>query len=268
MGLPMAEALLKDNNDVYGYDVRPPDEFHGFADRMLPEIGNLQASDILLLVVRNSNQISEICFGDPGVYQKETYPRLLVVSSTVSPRYILELRQKLPDDVQLVDAPMSGAPVAARNRTLTFMLGGDTDAIQRLQPLVDAMGTHSFVLGETGQGMLAKVLNNYIAASSVVSVRNGLAHAEKLGMSPATLLKVINLSSGGSWFSSKFEDIEWRSEEYDPENTIGILEKDVTAALDVIDHEQPVSDAFGQSLLYSLRHLPAMPNDPDTPADS
>jgi len=267
MGLPMAEALLTNNNainyETFGYDIRPPDEFGEFQNRMLPALTDLLPSDVLLLVVRSSQQISDICFGDPGVYNKDSYPKVLIVSSTVSPRFILELNQQLPDDVQLIDAPMSGAPVAARNRTLTFMVGGDQAKVDELTPLFDVMGKHTFKLGDTGQGMLAKVLNNYIAASSVVSVRNSLAQAERLGMPSDTLLQVVNLSSGGNWFAANLENIDWCSETYDPTNTIGILEKDVTAALDVMNHNQPDTNQFGHALLDALREIPSMPVDFD-----
>lgn len=274
----MAEALHAgaEGFDTYGYDVRPIAEFPTFKDRMLPSLTNLESNDILVLVVRNQEQISELCFDNPGIYnnKKDDYPKLLVVSSTVSPRYITWLQEELPDDVSLVDAPMSGAPIAARDRSLTFMVGGDTGATDRLKPAFDVMGNNSFFLGATGQGMLAKVLNNYIAACNVISVRKSLAHAAALGMTSDTLLAVVNKSSGANWFSSNLDRIDWCAEEYEPGNTIGILEKDVTAALDVVNglytegevETLPTDtgfDDFGQNLLSALHLLPAMPSNND-----
>lgn len=265
MGLPMARALHTSGFATYGFDVRPIAEFPAFSDRMLPSLDDLSSDDTLWLVVRDQQQINDICFGKFAVYNKNYYPQLLVVSSTISPKFIDELAQKLPDDVTLIDAPMSGAPIAAIEKTLTFMVGGDTATIERLMPAFNAMGTNIYHLGDTGQGMLAKVLNNYVAACNVISVRKSIAHAQQLGMPADRLLEVVNRSSGNNWFANKIDAIDWSHESYEPGNTIGILEKDVTAALDVIDSlydggsTDSQQDDFGHAMISALRTLPAMP---------
>ena len=260
MGLPMAVALHSVGFDCYGFDVRPSAEFPTFADRMLPSLNGLLAEDTLWVVVRDQYQIDDICFGEFAVFKQPDYPKLLVVSSTVSPKYIAKLKQSLPEDVTFVDAPMSGAPVAAIEKTLTFMIGGDESAVNQLMPAFNAMGTTTHYLGKTGQGMFAKVLNNYVAACNVISVRKSLAHAKELGMPPQKLLDVINSSSGGNWFSSKLDAIDWSHEDYQPDNTFGILEKDVTAALDVIDELYSDKDNFGHEMVSTLRQIPSLPD--------
>lgn len=270
MGLPMAMALKSADFDVFGYDVRPIAEFPDFREHMLASLQGLRSDDTLLLVVRDQQQISDICFGEIAVFRQNDYPHTLVISSTVSPRYISELKQQLPDDVELIDAPMSGAPIAARECNLSFMLGGNETAIKQLMPALQCMGTNIFHLGPIGQGMLAKVLNNYVAACNVISLRKSLAHAAQLGMPADKLLEVINNSSGSNWFSNRIDAIDWSHEDYRPDNTIGILEKDVTAALDVIDSlyngqsNNPFSttehDEFGHAMLSSLKNLPSMPD--------
>lgn len=266
MGLPMAVALRSVGFDTYGFDVRPMAEFPDFHEHMLPALDGLRTDDTLLVVVRNQHQINDICFAENAVYKKNDYPRTLIVSSTVSPRYIHDLQQQLPGDVDLIDAPMSGAPIAARECNLSFMIGGSQTGVTSLMPAFEAMGTNIFHLGTTGQGMLAKVLNNYVAACNVISVRKSLAHAEQLGMPADKLLEVINRSSGSNWFSNRIDAIDWSHEDYHPGNTIGILEKDVTAALDVIDSiykEQTTAtgrDEFGHAMLATLLELPPIPD--------
>ena len=265
MGLPMASALYASGFDTYGFDVRPPAEFPSFRQRMLTSLDELGGNDTLWLVVRDQHQINDICFEKFAVYNKTAYPQLLVVSSTISPKYIDELAKKLPADVMLIDAPMSGAPIAAIEKTLTFMVGGNTTTVGGLMPAFNAMGTNIYHLGETGQGMLAKVLNNYVAACNVISVRKSLAHAVELGMPVENLLTVVNQSSGSNWFANKIDAIDWSHESYQPDNTIGILEKDVTAALDVIDgiyseNNEQAKDDFGHAMLAALKTLPDMPS--------
>jgi 3-hydroxyisobutyrate dehydrogenase len=150
---------------------------------------------------------------------------------------------------------MSGAPVAAIERRLTFMLGGPTDCLDRLMPLFNAMGNNNFRLGTSGRGMLVKTLNNTVAATSVVAVRRVLAEASKAGLDAETLLAVMACSSGATWFGDNISSIEWASETWSASNTIGILEKDVKCAIEGLHRD---TDAFDQALLEALKSLPAV----------
>jgi len=168
---------------------------------------------------------------------------------------VTTLRERLPVDVELVDAPMSGAPHRAREGTLTFMLGGAVNTVERLRPALDAMGDTLFHLGPLGAGMTIKVLNNYVAASNVAATRRSMELAELANVDPALLRDVMCASSGANWYAENFEDIDWSRQGYDPRNTIGILEKDVQCALDIEpDERHPVDDA----LLDALRRLRAI----------
>lgn len=266
MGLPMAMALQQADIEVNGYDVRPKEEFGEFSTLMVDQPGPLSPDDVLLLVVRDQQQINDVCFGKQGVFRHNTHPAAVVVSSTVSPRYIATLQQQLPDGVDLVDAPMSGAPIAAEQQTLTFMLGGPDKTLARLMPLFEAMGDRIFQLGDSGQGMLHKVLNNYLAATHVVATRRCLARAAELGVDTEQFLDVVSQSSGANWFASKLPVINWAHENYSKDNTIGIIEKDVLAAMDAVyqgEFENGPDDddaqSFDRELLKALRTLPDFP---------
>jgi len=161
--------------------------------------------------------------------------RMLVVCSTLSPRYVLDLAARLPAGIRLVDAPMSGAQVAAEEARLSFMLGGHTADLDALDPLLRAMGTRFHRMGPAGAGMTAKVLNNLVAATSTAVTRLALDWADRLGVDERRLLALMHDSSGQTWFGSGFERIEFARDGYDPENTIGILRKDVESALDAVD---------------------------------
>ncbi|MBX2824654.1 MAG: NAD(P)-dependent oxidoreductase [Gammaproteobacteria bacterium] len=252
MGLPMAKQLLTRGFEVHGFDVRPAEQFGDFAPRMLSNLDKVTANTVLIVVVRDAQQIRQLCFDEQAIYTRKTYPLTLVISSTVSPRLIEELRDRLPGDVVLIDAPMSGATYSAEAGTLTFMLGGARSEIDRLQSLFAAMGDTIHYMGESGQGMLTKVLNNYVAASSVVAVRRSLARASVEGLDASTLLKVMSASSGSTWFGDNLEKIYWSREGYTPDNTIGIVEKDVRSSLDIASVS---TDGFDEALLQALRDL-------------
>ncbi len=235
MGLPMAERLRLAGFDVWGFDIRPPAEFGDFADRMITDPARFAAQvDILLSVVRDAVQTQNLLLAEQALLHRAKAPGVVVICSTLSPRYLLQLAQQIPADLDLMDAPMSGAPYRARSGELTFMLGGDPALVRRLDPLFEAMGREIHHLGPLGHGMTVKVLNNYCAAASVVATRRVLALADALEVDRDRLLAVMGASSGGNWFADNLHAIDWSGEGYAPDNTIGILEKDVRSALDAV----------------------------------
>ncbi len=252
MGLPMARRLLGAGFTVSGFDIRPLSEFGEFAAHMDASVDVLRHCDCVISVVRDGAETDALCFSEQALFAQPPYPPLLVVSSTLSPRTIRDLRERLPHDVELVDAPMSGAPHRAREGTLTFMLGGEADTIARLRTALDAMGQTLFHLGPLGAGMTVKVLNNYVAASSVAATRRSMELADKVGVDPALLREVMCASSGANWYAENFDAIDWGREGYDPNNTIGIIEKDVQCALDIETGELQPAD---KALLHAIRRL-------------
>ncbi len=245
MGLPMAKNLLYAGFRISGYDVRPLSEFADFADNMVDDPAALASSRLMISVVRDERQTLDLCFDEQAVFRKSEYPSILIISSTLSPRFVKYLAAKLPQDVQLIDAPMSGAPIAAEQGNLSFMLGGDAETVDYLMPLFEKLGRTIFYCGDIGAGMTFKVLNNYVAAGSVVTVRRAFEIAGMLDVDIDQLREVMSASSGANWYSDQFDEIAWAREGYDPGNTIGILEKDVVSALDAVAN---LSEHKGSSL--------------------
>jgi 3-hydroxyisobutyrate dehydrogenase len=261
MGLPMAKRLVRAGFEVFGLDVRPVSEFGDFAPRMIVDAAAFAACcQTVISVVRDEKQTNDLLFEAQAIFARERRPRRLVISSTVSPRAVHAVAARLPAGTILIDAPMSGAPYRADAGTLTFMVDGADDAVAALMPAFRAMGTTIHHLGPLGAGMTCKVVNNFVAASSVVAVRRALAAARALGFDPARLLEVMRTSSGATWYGDNFDKIAWAREGYDPSNTIGILEKDVTSFLDALaGNETDAPDAFASAVLAGLRRVEPLP---------
>jgi 3-hydroxyisobutyrate dehydrogenase len=261
MGLPMARRLAGAGYEVWGHDVRPAAEFGEFASRMITNAAQFSdRCDIVISVVRDAAQTRALLFGnEQGIVSGPQVPDVLVISSTVSPRFIRDLGRELPERVALVDAPMSGAPYRARSGTLSFMLGGSDDVLERITPLFEVMGETSFRMGPVSTGMTTKVLNNYCAASSVAATHRVLGMARALGIDQKYLLRVMKASSGSNWFADHFDEIDWAREGYSAANTIGIIEKDVTSALDAIsEHPAEAQRPLDAALLAALRNLESL----------
>ena len=261
MGLPMAQRLADAGYEVWGHDVRPVGEFGEFASRMVGDAaGFSERCNIVISVVRDAAQTRALLFGESqGIVKGLQPPDVLVISSTLSPRFIRHLSKELPEGLALVDAAMSGAPYRARSGTLSFMLGGPDDVLERLTPLFEVMGEDIFRIGPASMGMTAKVLNNYCAATSVVATHRVLGMARALELDERTLLNVMKVSSGSNWFADRIDQIDWASEGYSTSNTIGIVEKDVESALDAVsEHPAVAHGPLDDALLASLRALESL----------
>ena len=233
MGGPMLAALIDAGFDARGFDVRPPADFGALAPRMTDDPAEFSRGlRVLMTVVRDIAQTDAVLFGAQGLVTRADALESIIISSTLSPRYVRALRGKVPAHIRLIDAPMSGAAIAAEERRLSFMLGGDTADLDRMQPVFAAMGRHFHRMGGFGAGMSAKVLNNLLAASNTAMTRLVLDWAEAADLDPRNLLSLIHTASGQNWFASNFDTIEFARDGLAPDNTIAILVKDIESALD------------------------------------
>ena len=265
MGLPMLEVLLKNNINAFGYDVLSHKNFLGLEDNFISSKKDFfQKVDIIFSVVRDINQTKELCEGKNGLFQLNS-PKTLIICSTLSPAFMSDFFKNAPENITMIEAPMSGAPMKAKDATLTFMVGAKINEYQNILPILNILGDKIHHIGQFGSGMSVKVLNNFVASCSVVAVRHVLSEAKYLNISNKQLLEILNCSSGKTWFSENLESIDWSKENYAKENTIGILEKDVNSYLDGLKHSASETNhamlKFQKALLNGLINLPEFPNE-------
>ncbi len=236
MGFGMARAMDRAGLDVTGFDIRPREEFGEFANRMAADPASFAADrDVILTVVRDIAQTEALLFEDQAILGKAPRLKYLLVCSTLSPRYLAELRTRVPEGITVIDAPMSGAQFKADSGDLSFMLGGDDADLDLLEPILRPMGTKIHRMGPAGAGITAKVLNNFVAGSGQGYIGQALGWADDLGVDRDRLLALMNDSSGLTWFGLNFNEIEFSRDGYDSENTLGILKKDLESCLDAVD---------------------------------
>ena len=254
MGEPMLAALRDAGFDAIGFDVRAPQSYGEFADAITDDVPRFaEHLKILISVVRDIEQTEALLFETQALAAGAPGLRSIIICSTLSPRYLQGLKGRLPSQITLVDAPMSGATIAARERRLSFMMGGEEADLTALRPLFEAMGTSFHTMGPFAAGMTAKVLNNLLAASSTAMTRLVMDWAVDLGLDERSLLALIDKSSGQNWFASGFDGIEFARDGYAHDNTIGILEKDIRSALDAVP--QGTDNTLPNAVITALRKL-------------
>ena len=265
MGLPMLEVLLKNNINAYGYDIKPEALFPTVKNKFIKSKKEFFAkSDVIFSVVRDINQTLELCEGQDGLF-KTNISKTLVICSTLSPAFLKEFFNKKPPNIKMIEAPMSGAPMKAKDATLTFMVGANSNDFENILPILNILGEKIHHIGEFGSGMSVKVLNNFVASCSVLAVRHVLSEAKNLNISSEQLLNILNCSSGKNWFSDNLNKIDWAKESYNNDNTIAILEKDVKSFIDGLQNTQSKSSDeminFQKALLRGLKNIPKYPDE-------
>ena len=260
MGLPMLNSMLSNKIDAKGYDIERKTSLLNLGkDFLVSKEKFLNDRNIIISVVRDAADTLELCQGNNGLFEQQS-TKVLIIASTLSPKFVMDLKSKAPKNITIIDAPMSGATIAANEATLTFMVGCEKVLFNYIEPLLELMGTRINHIGNYGSGMMVKVLNNFIAASSVASVRHVLHQAQKFELDIDALFQTIDTSSGQTWFGTNRSDIEWFKENFEKDNTMGILKKDVEAYVDFFENESDldnfVSGELSASIIKAINNMP------------
>ncbi|MEM1360114.1 MAG: 3-hydroxyisobutyrate dehydrogenase [Pseudomonadota bacterium] len=200
MGAPMALNLAAAGHTVVGYDItgRGPERV-----QMVGDIKSaVEGADIVVTMLPNGQilrQVSAECL--PVMAQDSVF----VDCSTVdveSARAVSAAAEKA--GVAMLDAPVSGGVSGAEAGTLTFMVGGPTEAFARAEPLFEIMGARAVHCGDAGAGQSAKICNNMILGATMAVTCEAFALAEKLGLEAQALFDVVSTSSGQSWSTTTY----------------------------------------------------------------
>ena len=203
MGLPMAEQLVKQQMHVTGFDKRAEAVAklvavggHGAASAA----GAARDAEALVVMVVNADQAEAVLFAD-GALAALAPNATVVVMATCAPARIAAIAGKVADSGRhFVDAPVSGGVAGATAGTLTIMAAAPKAVFDRAKPLLSAMGSNLYHLGEmAGQGAAMKTVNQLLAGIHIAAAAEGLALAEREGIDPALALEILSGSAASSW---------------------------------------------------------------------
>ncbi|MET4160093.1 NAD(P)-binding domain-containing protein [Agromyces sp. PvR057] len=203
MGGPMSAHLVATGHEVRGFDL---DEAACLVAaergvRVCESIAETVAGvDAVFTSLPRNEHVREVYAAAGGVWATAPAGALLLDTSTVDMETSRWCHaESAAHDLRFVDAPISGGIAGAMRGTLTFMLGGDPDAVAAAHPLVEPMAAHVFDLGGPTLGIAAKLANNLMLFVSLLGVAEGAALAASLGLDPARFHEVASASSGDSW---------------------------------------------------------------------
>lgn len=197
MGGRMTRRIVAGGMPVLGYDKDEAAASRFGAAPAASAVAVVEQSDIILLSLPDSNVIEKVVEGEGGVLAHISAGQIVADMSTASAASTRRLAGLFAEKGAFyVDAGISGGAAAAEKGTLTLMVGGEAGAIARLEPVFSLIATKVIVMGESGAGHTAKLLNNFLNAVSLAATAEVMVAGKKAGLDLHRLLEVLNASSG------------------------------------------------------------------------
>ena len=195
MGRPMALNVLKAGFALIVYDLVPAaiQTLQAAGAQVADSPQALAAAcDIVLLCLPDSPDVQAALTGEQGVFAGVRPGQIIVDMSTISPvvaRTLADTATRL--GVKLLDAPVSGGEIGARDGALSIMVGGDAAALAQVMPVLQAMGKRILHMGEAGAGQVTKACNQAVIAVTMLGVAEALVMAAKAGVDPAQVRQAL-----------------------------------------------------------------------------
>lgn len=249
MGAPMAMNIHKAGFELTVCDrseaARAP--FAALGVRCVTRAADCADCDVVIVLVATPEQAREVVLADGGLCSGLGHHKpILVVMGTIAPGSMQDLQRDLePAGVRVVDAPISGGVVKARDGTLAIIMGGARADCDALRPLMEAMGETIFYCGPLGSGQATKIVNNLVGITTLMIA----AEAYRIGLDNGLFLPdampVFEASTGRNFFTAKADDAPeaygaWAKTRADFESLQAILRKDIDLALSIGNGSGPL----------------------------
>ncbi|EHG9399829.1 NAD(P)-dependent oxidoreductase [Listeria monocytogenes] len=156
--------------------------------------------DILISMVGYPKDVEELYLGENGFLENLTVGTVAIDMTTSSPALAKKMaefgREK---GIGVLDAPVSGGDIGAKNGTLAIMVGGSEDVFLKVKPIFDILGSSVILQGDAGAGQHTKMVNQIAIASNMIGVTEAIIYAEAAGLNPSSVLDSISGGAAGSW---------------------------------------------------------------------
>jgi 3-hydroxyisobutyrate dehydrogenase-like beta-hydroxyacid dehydrogenase len=199
MGNPMAENVARAGFDlaVWNRTRERAVEFASGHDGVREADSPAEAAhgaDAVITMLPDSPEVDRVLTEASDGLGDDT---LVIDMSTIAPTAARAIAEKL-GAARFLDSPVTGSRPKAEDASLTIMVGGDRDAFERAEPLLQTMGALVLHVGPSGHGQMIKLINNTLAAINAAGLAEGLTLAQTAGIDTGKLLQVLAAGSGGS----------------------------------------------------------------------
>ena len=264
MGWQMAAHLARAGHTLLAYDVNAGtrEQFaKEFSTRRPAGPGDLADASIVITMLPNGAVVRQVLTEGGTVSLAERLkPGTIVLDTTSSvPAGTIELGALLAKrGIALLDAPVSGGRIGAADADLVFMLGGnDAPAIERIKPVLAAMGKRVFRTGPLGSGHAMKSMNNFVSGAGFAAACEALIIGRRYGLDPSVMVDILNVSTGRN-FSTERSMQRIIDRTYKGTFKLGLFTKDLKIAADMAGHAGvagPIAHATYRWMAEALEHI-------------
>ncbi len=211
LGRPIAELLLKAGYAVAVHDVRrePMAELQKLGATACTSPAEVaQHSDIVISLVLNHAQTDEIVFGTNGILNHCRPGAILAIGSTLGPAPVKHIATELAkNNAEVLDIPISGGILAAREGTLSLMVGGKEATLERALPVLRVFANQITRTGEVGAGQAAKLAHQLVFGLNVMALLEGLSLGITGGVEPEVMKNVLKEGLANSTVLQVWHDL-------------------------------------------------------------
>ena len=203
MGASMASHLLNAGHNLYIHN-RTPSKAQGLIDagavfcETPAEVA--QNVDMTFLIVGYPEDVESTILGKEGVLSGSRLGSTIIDMTTSKPSLAVKIYEAAKErNVSVLDAPVSGGDIGARNAALAIMVGGDAEVYEKIKPLFEIMGKTIAYFGPAGSGQHTKMSNQILVAGTMIGVVESLLYASRAGLDLNSVIQVIGSGAAGSW---------------------------------------------------------------------
>ena len=203
MGAPMAKRLVEAGYDVTVHNrTREREEplAEAGAKRAASPKEAAQNANLIVTMVSDTPDVEAVILGDEGIIHGVKSGSILVDMSTISPSVTREMAEKLAEkEVHMLDAPVSGGSEGAKEGTLSVMVGGEEEVLERVRGVLEHLGETITLVGPVGSGQVTKAINQVIIAGTYAAVAEGMAIGLAAGLDIEAAHRAVSGGAAGSW---------------------------------------------------------------------
>lgn len=211
-----------------------------FENRTDLNINNLENGlgdcNIHLFIVPSTKEIRNFLFDSDGINQI-TSGSVIVDLTTSNPEESIKLAEELKGyNIDYLDCGMTGGAQGAANGTLTLMIGGEKDTIQKAKSILESFTNKLVHVGKTGSGHAMKLIHNMVTHTIFLATVEGVRGAKELGIDPNIVIDVFNSGNARSFISEKRFPNHILSEKWDAKSRVSNLYKDLSMVTNTLNN--------------------------------
>ena len=239
MGFPMAGHLANQNNNISVFNRTLEKsktwntKYQGVICNSPAELAKL--SDVIMICIGNDNDVRDVISGRDGVINYLKKGSIIVDHTTTSSELSMEMNELLNSkDIFYIDAPVSGGEAGAQSGQLSIMAGGDEEAFNSIENILEPYTKFIKYMGPSGSGQLTKMVNQICIAGLIQALAEGVNFSKKVGLNTQDVLEVVSKGAAQSWqMENRWETMT--QNKYDYGFAVDLMRKDLDIVLKEAD---------------------------------